>query len=73
MTVPLGEDVECTATNQTADMSVTKQVQGGDAQPSDFTFRLTPLDPVPPAGTRTTCVAGSRRTSARSRTTRPKR
>lgn len=48
--VPLGEDVECTAVNQTATVTVDKQVEGGDAQPEDFTFRITPQDPVPPGG-----------------------
>ena len=48
--VPLGMYVECTAVNQTAYLTVVKQVVGGDAQPGDFTFHVEPIAPVVPGG-----------------------
>lgn len=45
--VPLGHDVECVATNQTARLTVLKEVVGGDAEPADFGFTVTPIDPDP--------------------------
>jgi uncharacterized repeat protein (TIGR01451 family) len=48
ISVPLGEDVECTAINQTSVLNLEKLVQGGSAQPSDFTFQVEPIDPVLP-------------------------
>jgi hypothetical protein len=44
VTVPLGQAYVCTTVNQTAFLTVIKQVDGGDAQPGDFTFHVTPLD-----------------------------
>ncbi|MFC4001442.1 SpaA isopeptide-forming pilin-related protein [Prauserella oleivorans] len=46
--VPLGQDVVCTAVNQTAWLDVVKQVEGGDAKPGDFTLRVSPVGPAPP-------------------------
>ncbi|MCT2581764.1 SpaA isopeptide-forming pilin-related protein [Actinophytocola gossypii] len=46
ISVPLGVHMECTAINNVALLNIQKVVQGGDAQPSDFTFTVAPLDPV---------------------------
>jgi len=47
VTVPLGQDVTCTATNRAAALTIIKAVDGGDAVPGDFAFRLTPVVPHP--------------------------
>jgi hypothetical protein len=44
--VPLGQDMVCTATNRTAQISVVKDVVGGGATPAEWTFHLTPVDPA---------------------------
>jgi fimbrial isopeptide formation D2 family protein len=44
--VPLGQAVTCTADNNISTLTVIKEVNGGTAQPSDFTFHLQPLDRV---------------------------
>jgi hypothetical protein len=44
--VPLGQDMVCTAINRTAQISIVKEVHGGSAAPSDWTFHLTPVDPT---------------------------
>ena len=45
--VPLGETVECTATNVTAALTLIKNVDGGDAVPSDFDIDVTPVGSNP--------------------------
>ncbi len=45
--VPLGETVECTATNVTAGLTLIKKVDGGDAVPSDFDIEVTPVGSNP--------------------------
>lgn len=47
VSVPLGQTYTCTFTNITAPLRVIKHVDGGDADPSDFTFHLTAVPPHP--------------------------
>jgi hypothetical protein len=44
--VPLGQDMVCTAINRTAQLNIVKDVRGGSAAPSAWTFHLTPVDPA---------------------------
>ena len=44
--VPIGEHMQCTALNSVALVNIQKTVQGGTAQPSDFTFTVVPVAPV---------------------------
>ncbi len=44
VTVPLGQAVTCAAENNIATLTLIKEVQGGTAVASDFTFSLDPLD-----------------------------
>lgn len=46
--VPLGQEWVCTAINQTAFLRVIKHVDGGDAAPDDFAFRVAPVDSSDP-------------------------
>ncbi|MGE0307904.1 MAG: hypothetical protein AB7Q27_19340, partial [Acidimicrobiia bacterium] len=51
ITVPLGTHLQCTAVNQTALLTLIKQVDnqfGGTATPSDWTLTATPTGDVPP-------------------------
>jgi len=59
VSVPIGHHMECTAINQTATLNVTKVVQGGDAEPEDFTFEATPIEPYQPGADHTDTIAGA--------------
>ena len=48
--VPLGQEMQCTARNTVSMMNILKGVEGGTAQPSDFSFTVEPIDPVLPGG-----------------------
>ncbi|MDQ7908202.1 hypothetical protein RB614_27120 [Phytohabitans sp. ZYX-F-186] len=56
--VPMGFDVECVATDQTAPLTLVKRVLGGAARAADFTLTLNPVAPDPP-GVRSRTVAGT--------------
>ncbi|MFD8334451.1 VWA domain-containing protein [Streptomyces solisilvae] len=56
--VPLGQDVTCTAVNRTAQLTLIKNVEGGDAAPGDFALTVTPVDPDP-VGIPTQTVPGA--------------
>lgn len=58
VTVPLGQDVACTAVNETVPLTIIKKVDGGSAVPSDWTITATPVDPNPP-GIPTQTVTGT--------------
>lgn len=58
--VPLGQDMTCVATNQTAPLTLVKRIVGGNAAPSEFRFTLTPVSPDP-GGLSTQTAAGSGR------------
>lgn len=45
--VPLGLHAKCTAQNETVPLTLVKEVEGGDAEPGDWTLRATPVDPDP--------------------------
>ncbi|MTB88517.1 hypothetical protein H9L21_13940 [Aeromicrobium senzhongii] len=56
VTVPFGERVQCTATNQTGRLTLIKDVVNegsGTAEPGDFTLSATPGDDPPVAGLET--------------------
>ena len=45
VSVPLGTDVTCTAVNRTAELTIVKDVVGGSASASDWTFHAEPVAP----------------------------
>ena len=56
VTVPFGERIRCTATNQTGNLTLVKEVLNegsGTAEPSDFTLTATPGDDPPVTGLET--------------------
>jgi hypothetical protein len=48
VSVPWGGHVHCIAVNYTANLTVEKRVQGGTAQPGDWTFTVAPVGDAPP-------------------------
>lgn len=56
--VPLGQSYRCTITNTAAPLTVIKDVDGGDAEPSDFRFTVVPVQPAP-AGLPSRSFAGA--------------
>ncbi|MEO6996865.1 MAG: hypothetical protein ABI112_02165, partial [Terracoccus sp.] len=62
VTVPLGANVRCTASNYTATLQIRKLVQntnGGTAVPGDFTITATPTGPALPPGLTAQTVTGN--------------
>ena len=74
VTVPIAERIVCTATNQTAQLALAKEVvndAGGTATPADFTLRAVPSTSPPVEGLTTVEVTGTAPDAATSVEVRP--
>ncbi len=68
--VPLGFSVRCTALNETASLTLVKEVVGGGAQPSDWRLTATPTG-TPPQGVNPVSVTGASQADAVAFNVRP--